>query len=195
MIRYHICDVCKSKVNDDGTCPTCVDVDGHPVKVDTNRPFDVVIFFAGVMVSMFSSIENGIFATIGISIALLLFRFFKAHGRFLGRVKVRSIPAGSQMDGAALGLSSSLEKGSDSEFESVRDIYLPLDKHDGSNPRVELERPYPGMFIYRFTEGFNYPNANNYTDHMVKSIMEETRATNGQAFEKPGVSGRRRHVI
>src|SRR6202021_1118164 len=37
-------------------------------------PFEVIIFFIGVIVTVFTSIENGIYCTISISLAVLLFR-------------------------------------------------------------------------------------------------------------------------
>lgn len=146
-------------------------------------PFEVIIFFAGVFVTVFSSIENGIYTTICSSVAILLFRLVKARGRFLGRVKVRSVP------GDRLGESN--ERGSldenDSE-KSHRNIFLPISHNDGTNPDVVVESPYPGIFIYRFSEGFNYPNANHYLDYMIDGIFKETRQTNQQAYARPGVS-------
>lgn len=146
-------------------------------------PFEVIIFFAGVFVTVFSSIENGIYTTICTSIAVLLFRLVKARGRFLGRVKVHSI-AGDR-------LGEVNERGSFDESDadkSYRNIFLPISHNDGSNPDVNVESPYPGIFIYRFSEGFNYPNANHYLDYMVAGIFKETRQTNLNPYGRPGVS-------
>src|SRR6202044_1666553 len=41
-------------------------------------PLEVPIFFAGVLVTVFSSIENGIYTTICVSFAILIFRIIKA---------------------------------------------------------------------------------------------------------------------
>lgn len=144
-------------------------------------PFEVIIFFAGVFVTIFSSIENGIYTTICSSVAILLFRLVKARGRFLGRVKVHSVP------GDRLGEAHGSLEGADSE-KSHRDIFLPISHNDGSNPEVVVKSPYPGIFIYRFSEGFNYPNANHYLDYMVDGIFKETRQTNQAAYGRPGVS-------
>ena len=54
-------------------------------------PLEVLIFFIGVFVTIFSSIENGIYCTVVISAAVFLFRVLKAKGRFLGEVKVHSV--------------------------------------------------------------------------------------------------------
>lgn len=144
-------------------------------------PFEVIIFFAGVFVTVFSSIENGIYTTICSSVAILLFRLVKARGRFLGKVHVHSVP------GDRLGEASGSFDGADSE-KSHRNIFLPISHNDGSNPDVIVQAPYPGVFIYRFSEGFNYPNANHYLDYMVDGIFKQTRQTNQDAWGRPGVS-------
>src|SRR2546421_6626048 len=59
-------------------------------------PLEVIIFFAGVIVTIFSSIENGIYVTISLSAGVLLFRVVKAKGRFLGKVRIYSA-AGDQL--------------------------------------------------------------------------------------------------
>ncbi|KAF4635044.1 hypothetical protein G7Y89_g3057 [Cudoniella acicularis] len=143
-------------------------------------PLDFIIFVIGLSITIFDSIEHGIFATIGLSLAILVFRVFKAHGGFLGKVKVRSVKYEKEKWIPA----SSLD--SDKSTDSSRPIFLPLNRQDGSNPDVEIERPYQGIFIYRFSEGFNYSNANNQLDHMATVILDETRPTIERNFEKPG---------
>lgn len=144
------------------------------------NPLEVFIFAIGLSVIIFDGIELGVFVMIGLSLAIQLFRIFKANGRFLGRVKVRTAEHNRKGDPDLGG------EYEDSSITSTRNIFLPLDRHDGSNPRVELERPYPGIFIYRLTEGFNYPNANNHLDFMSKVILEETRPTTTISFASPG---------
>jgi sodium-independent sulfate anion transporter 11 len=135
-------------------------------------PLDVLVFIIGLCITIFESIEHGIFAMIGLSLAILLFRLFKAHGAFLGRVTIRTVHSKSSPD--------------DEDDADSRACFLPLDRRDGSNPDIALERPYPGIFIYRFTEGFNFPNANHHLDYMVRVIMAETRPTTITTFTKPG---------
>lgn len=153
-------------------------------------PLEVIIFFAGVLVTVFSSIENGIYVTMSISAAILLFRVVKARGRFLGKVKIHSVVGDHLVDEE--GKHSAVRRrtsfnGNDPD-KSARNLFLPIDHQDGSNPQIEVDSPYPGIFIYRFSEGFNYPNANHYLDYMVATISKETRRTNLNSYAKPGVS-------
>ena len=152
-------------------------------------PIEVIIFFAGVIVTVFSSIENGIYTTICISVALLLFRFVKANGRFLGKVKVHSVIGDHLMDDGKQGGEGQYGPfGGKDPDKSTRNIFIPIEHNDGSNPEIEIESPYPGIFIYRFSEGFNYPNANHYLDNMVATIFKQTRRTNPHSYGKLGVS-------
>lgn len=146
-------------------------------------PIEVLIFFAGVLVTVFSTIENGIYTTICVSLALLLFRVVKARGRFLGKVQVHSVIGDHIMDGDDTNSSpSDKEKAEKAE----RNIFLPMEHDDGSNPMVDVNSPHPGVFIYRFSEGYNYPNANHYLDYMVQTIFKQTRRTNPNAYGKLG---------
>lgn len=147
-------------------------------------PIEVPIFFAGVLVTVFSSIENGIYTTICVSVALLLFRVVKARGRFLGKVQVHSVIGDHLIEDDNRNGPRSRKDHND---KAARSIFLPLEHDDGSNPMIDVKTPYPGIFIYRFSEGYNYPNANHYLDYMVSSIVKQTRRTNPNAYGKLGV--------
>ncbi|TKX23663.1 sulfate permease [Elsinoe australis] len=142
-------------------------------------PLEVIIFFAGVVVTVFSSIEDGIYVTIAVSAALLLFRIFKARGRFMGKVQIHSVIGDHVLEEQKHGGSSKPET-------QVRNVFLPLDHGDGSNPSIPVKQPYPGVFIYRFSEGFNYPNADHYLEDMVQYIFRHARRTNPNSYGRLG---------
>ncbi|KAK1780584.1 sulfate transporter family-domain-containing protein [Copromyces sp. CBS 386.78] len=136
-----------------------------------------------------SPLENGIYCTVCLSFAVLLFRILKAQGRFLGRVKVHSVlgdhvigddPRKPVDEGYG-----TFVRGS-SPDAPYRNIFLPITHADGSNPEIELDNPYPGIFIYRFSEGFNYPNASHTLEYMVRYIYKNTRRTTLSHFDRPG---------
>jgi sodium-independent sulfate anion transporter 11 len=151
-------------------------------------PLEVVIFFAGVLVTIFSTIENGIYTTICMSVAVIIFRIVLSKGRFLGPARIRTLQAAS---GAASPSSASETKlGADKTEEqeiSSRTGFLPIQHQDGSNPAVIVESPYPGIFIYRFAEGLKYPNASHYMNHLTDVIFKQTRRTNPDLLGKLGV--------
>lgn len=156
-------------------------------------PLEVLIFFAGVFVTVFSTIENGIYTTIATSFALLVYRIFKAKGRFLGRVKIHSV-IGDHLVGDEIvrkeGYSTSTRKTRKDidEDSATRNVFLPIEHEDGSNPLLDLDSPYPGIFMYRFSEGFEYLNSSHYMDHLVAEVFKQTRRTNLNSYARPGVS-------
>jgi sodium-independent sulfate anion transporter 11 len=133
-------------------------------------PLEVLIFFAGVLLTVFTNIENGIYLTICASLALMLWRHLKSHGVFLGRVTVyRATP-------------DSISSGG----ERCREAYLPVNHRDGSNPALKFEQPYPGVFVYRFSEGFTYLNQQHYLDALVEHVQATARPTKLDRYTKIG---------
>ncbi|RGP57396.1 sulp family sulfate permease [Fusarium sporotrichioides] len=148
-------------------------------------PIEVFIFFTGVIVSIFAHIEAGLYATVLFSGAVFMYRILRAHGRFMGKVKVHSV-IGDHVIGdhhrkvvGRFGTTENLDI-------SARNVFLPLDHVDGSNPEIEVGHPYPGIFIYRFSEGFNYPNANSSLDYLADFVQSNTQRSSPEAFERPG---------
>ncbi|KMU75508.1 sulfate permease 2 [Coccidioides immitis RMSCC 3703] len=143
-------------------------------------PLEAIIFFSGVLVTVFTQIENGIYATIAASAAVLLFRTAKAKGNFLGRVSVYRVTPDNfprRGDGHAC---------KEDPGWSVRDAFIPMEHQDGSNPLIDAQSPYPGIFVYRFNEGFNYPNQARYLDTLTAHIFKETRRTQLERYDKIG---------
>jgi solute carrier family 26 (sodium-independent sulfate anion transporter), member 11 len=123
---------------------------------------------------------------IALSAALLLVRMFKARGRFMGTVSVHiNAPTDDNNkknddmspSGDASPSGSSSESVTTATSEVLRTVFLPLSRDDGSNPLVKIEQPGSGIFIYRFSQDFNYTNANSYIDHMLSYITLQTKAT------------------
>ncbi|KAJ2160618.1 hypothetical protein GGF46_002111 [Coemansia sp. RSA 552] len=128
-------------------------------------PPEFFIFWIGVIVSVFSSIDNGIYTTVATSGALLLFRIAKARGKFVGVLKIYETPVLGPNNGDA-----PFTRSGDS-----RNVFVPLDRSDGVNPSIRPQLPDSGVFIYRLSEGYLYPNAVHFTDHMVAEIKARTR--------------------
>ncbi|KAK4705285.1 solute carrier family 26 (sodium-independent sulfate anion transporter), member 11, partial [Phenoliferia sp. Uapishka_3] len=135
-------------------------------------PIECIIFLGAVIITVFTSIEIGIYASVGASAALLLYRIARPRGQFLGRVRVRA-----DIDG-----------GSDVPL-SQRDVYVPLQPDGIRNPNLRVDAPPPGVIIYRFDEAFLYPNASYYADVILEYAKEHTRTgqdyANGKAGDRP----------
>ncbi|KAI1356839.1 sulfate permease [Xylaria sp. FL0043] len=150
-------------------------------------PLEPIIFFIGVIVTVFTTIEIGIYTTISISFAIFLVRNLRARGRFLGRVQVHSVVGDhvTGIDNGALGEYGTFSS-EPSASSNTRSVFLPIDHQDGSNPGVELTSPYPGIFIYRFSELLNYPSVSSTMEYLVEYIFAHTRRTTLNAYARPG---------
>ncbi|KAK5630311.1 hypothetical protein RRF57_006026 [Xylaria bambusicola] len=137
-------------------------------------PIEVVLFFACVLIMVFTDIETGIYFVVAASAALLLLRLAKAHGSFLGKVDVYRVSSNTNEGGEAAAITTK------------RETFLPLERRDGSNTSIAVRNPYPGIFVYRFSEGFNYTNTSHYMDELVAYIQKYTLPTTPNRFEKLG---------
>ncbi|OCK73292.1 sulfate permease [Lepidopterella palustris CBS 459.81] len=138
-------------------------------------PFELLIWVVGVTVALFVSLETSIYATIALSFALLLVRMARSQGGFLGQVKIHRVVHRTDKDET-----NSQSSGSginEKEREKEREVYLPLEKKENPNPRIDVVAPYPGIFIYRFNEAFNYVNKAQHLDHLLSYVTAHTRRT------------------
>jgi len=71
-------------------------------------------------------------------------------------------------------------------YAEPRNIFIPLDHADGSNPSIPVESPLPGVFIFRLRENIVYANANQFTDALVERVFKETKPTSAHSFPRLG---------
>jgi len=122
-------------------------------------PLEFFIFLAAVLVTIFSTIENGIYTSICTSVALLLVRIARPRGYFLGKVTLH------------------LSKG-DKKAEPLesRDVYIPLTpKATLMNADIKVSPPSPGVIVYRLEESFVYPNSSRVNSTLVDYVKEHMR--------------------
>lgn len=107
-----------------------------------------------MLVTVFSSIEDGIYTAIIASVAFLLLRIAHPRGRFLGKVTIHA----------------------DRQDSEAREVYAPLSP-DGHvlNPHLKVEPPTPGVIVYRFEEGYLYPNSSFANSSLVAYVKKNTR--------------------
>jgi sodium-independent sulfate anion transporter 11 len=131
-------------------------------------PLEFFIWLAAVLVTVFSSIENGIYASICASIALLLIRVAHPRGYFLGKVTLRADPH---------------------ESEGSREVFVPFKPDGVTNPTVKVDAPSPGVIIYRFEESFLYPNSSLVNGALVDYVKAHTQRgkdmTNVKLADRP----------
>jgi sodium-independent sulfate anion transporter 11 len=131
-------------------------------------PLEFLIWWAAVLVTVFSSIENGIYVSILSSLVLLLIRIAHPRGKFLGKVTVR------QSSGNDL---------------KEREVFLPLTPSGITNPDIKVTPPSPGVIVYKLEEGYLYPNCSQINTTLVSYVKKNMKRgkdmTNVRASDRP----------
>lgn len=114
-------------------------------------PVEFVIWLAAVLVTIFATIEDGIYLSVASSLVLLLIRVAQPRGNFLGKLTVQ-------------------------DQNESREVFVPLKSSNGIlNPHLKVNPPAPGVIIYRFEESFLYPNSSLLNDAVVDYVKEHTK--------------------
>ncbi|GAA5835818.1 hypothetical protein JCM11251_007435 [Rhodosporidiobolus azoricus] len=142
-------------------------------------PLEFVIFFGAVIVSVFATIEAGIYFSVAASVALLLLRIARPRGAFLGRVRLR-------LDVQQAASPSPSGTATPAYMIPTRDVYMPLLPDGVRNPLVKVEAPPPGIIVFRFEESFLYPNASFYADVVLDYAKKHTRCAETVTYASKG---------
>lgn len=118
-----------------------------------------------MLVTVFSSIENGIYTCICASLALFLVRLAHPRGSFLGKAIVR---------------------GRTSNANDVHEVFVPLDIKAPAYSRFKVDPPSPGVIVYRFEDSFVYTNCSLATEQLIDYVKQNTRRGQDMSKISPG---------
>lgn len=107
-----------------------------------------------MLVTIFSSIENGIYVSICTSLALLLIRIARPRGSFLGKVTIH---------------------GNSSSPNDTREVFVPFKQNGIINSQLKIVPPAPGVIVYRFEESYLYPNSSLLNSTLVDYVKGNLR--------------------
>ncbi|KAF8892628.1 sulfate transporter family-domain-containing protein [Infundibulicybe gibba] len=127
-------------------------------------PLEFVIWLAAVFVTIFLSIEDGIYTSIIASIVLLLIRVAHPRGAFLGKVTIQ---------------------GQSDDTPISREVYLPLEKMGITNSHIKVVPPSPGVLVYRFEESYLFPNSSIVNSALVDHVKERMRRGRDMSNVRP----------
>jgi len=125
-------------------------------------PLEFVIWWAAVLVTVFSSIENGIYTSIISSLVLLLLRIAHPRGNFVGKVTIRETPGGKE-----------------------REVFLPLTPGGITNLDIEVTPAAPGIIVYRLEESYLYPNCSQLNTTLVSYVRKNMKRGKDMSNVKP----------
>lgn len=164
-------------------------------------PLEAIIFLVAVVITVFVTIEAGIYFAIAASAAFLLLRIAKAKGEFLGRVEyfevvnptiVDTNPEDSiaektetaeSTESAGSVQSFDLKKiaPNTTEVSSLKGVdvrrrykWVPLSLKS-LNPKLKVLPPPTGVIVFRPNESFTYPNCSRQVDLLFDEVQRVTR--------------------
>ncbi|KAE8216729.1 hypothetical protein CF327_g175 [Tilletia walkeri] len=150
------------------------------------QPLEFFIFLAGVLVTIFASIDIGIYVTIASSLALLLVRLAHPRGRWLGIVRI-SHEATQRESGDGPAEGSAARSMTSTIYGGPREVFVPLqDKGGLRDPSIHVRPPPPGVLIYRLEDGLVYANASHIADVITDKAQFETRPSSQTRYKSRG---------
>lgn len=136
-------------------------------------PLELLIWVACVAMAIFQSLDHSIYLGVGLSLALLLIRIARANGGFVGVARSRRVPWVTEDPADKLAESSI----------TIKDVFLPFNRQGASNPAIVLDTPYPGVFVYRLHDSYNYINQALHVDILQSYLMNNTQRTSEEQYE------------
>ncbi|KAI9268492.1 sulfate transporter family-domain-containing protein [Helicostylum pulchrum] len=124
--------------------------------------WELFVFVAGVVITFFTTVEYGIYASVGLSIIILLFRIARPRFWSLGRIPLSSSTGTIQH--------ASESKGEQNENQNY--LYVPQN-HPSLGKLVESLPA--GILMCRIDESFTYPNSGYIADRIIAYCKEHTR--------------------
>ncbi|KAI9033722.1 sulfate transporter family-domain-containing protein [Phycomyces nitens] len=120
--------------------------------------WELFVFVSAVLITFFTSVEYGIYVSLGLSVVILLFRIARPRFWGLGRVPLSTNSGSSQKA---------------QEIEEIQNyLYVPTN-HPSLGPLVE-QLP-AGILMCRIEESVTYPNSSFISDKIITYAKERTR--------------------
>ncbi|KAI9021652.1 sulfate transporter family-domain-containing protein [Phycomyces nitens] len=134
-------------------------------------PFEFFTFVAAILITFFTSVEYGIYVSVGLSIVSLLLRIARPRCAVLGRVPVYpSQPGTVSVDSSSSDSGKKQGQGGTARFdEDVHYIYV---KKNHPSLHHLVEDSPQGVVIFRFDESLTYPNASFISDKVMHHIQD-----------------------
>ncbi|KAI8888750.1 sulfate permease [Backusella circina FSU 941] len=134
--------------------------------------WELGIFVITVIITFFTTVEYGIYASVGMSIVILLFRIARPRFWGMGRIPLHSTP---------IPLTNSDIHRSDSPGSDLQNYLYVSESHPTLGKRVESLPS--GLLMCRVDESLTYPNSSFIADKIITYCKIRTRS-NGKVLEK-----------
>ncbi|KAI5955173.1 SUL2 [Candida jiufengensis] len=179
-------------------------------------PIDCGIFLIAVILTVFVTIEAGIYFAIAASVVVLLFRVAIPNGLFLGKVQVAEVinpiiesssgyeDSDASSDSSNIEIHQVLSRGSNEDTKVKHKIEdkqiattnnVPHFKfhtrwvplnHKNINKELNITPPPPGVIVFKPVESFTYPNASRQIDVVSDEAKRITKRAKPYSYSDTG---------
>ncbi|KAI8367837.1 sulfate transporter family-domain-containing protein [Choanephora cucurbitarum] len=115
----------------------------------SSSPLELVVWMGAVIVTLFVDVQTGIYAAVGLSFGVLLYKLARPSVKVMGRVPLKKDPH----------------------------QFLYVDENDINFKGVLTHLP-KGLLVFQLSESIVYPNAEYVTDKIVHLVKQKTRCGN-----------------
>ncbi|KAI9247460.1 sulfate transporter family-domain-containing protein [Phascolomyces articulosus] len=131
--------------------------------------WELLVFVVAVVVTFFTTVDYGIYASLGLSIVILLFRIARPRLWALGRVPLAKSSVVVTSKGGEGDEKANVELNDEQRQEF---LYVPI-----SHPTLgQLVEKLPrGVLMFRVDESMTYPNSGFVADRIISYCKEHTR--------------------
>ena len=147
-------------------------------------PFELLIWVAGLALALFVSLEWAIYVGVILTLLLMMGRLARTRGSFLGRVRYHHIEGDEEGSPKFKDSPSTEPTTASHKLLPKMSSFVALSSKTASNSSVAIEVPYPGVFIYRFNEAYNYTNQAHHADTIREYVTNNTKQMEEEHYER-----------
>jgi sodium-independent sulfate anion transporter 11 len=141
-------------------------------QLSDTSPLDLLVWAIGVAVTICTGVQTGIYAAVGLSMVIMLFKMARPPVKLLARIPVPSDDSNSDEHQHLLDRKEQPSSSSPSPKHLPRYIYM--DEQDLHY--VEQHDPLPpGLLVFQLSESILYPNAEFVTEAIISSVKSRTK--------------------
>lgn len=151
-------------------------------QLSDTSPLDLLVWAIGVAVTICAGVQTGIYAAVGLSMVIMLFKMARPPVKLLARIPLPGPYEDLNSDEHQHLLDRKQQPSSSSPSSAHLPRYIYMDERDLHY--VEQNDPLPpGLLIFQLSESVLYPNAEFVTEAIISSVKSRTKCNTAADLE------------
>lgn len=141
---------------------------------------ELIVWICAVLTTIFVDVQMGIYAAVGLSLAIMLFRFARPPVKSLTRISVKN---SENLTSNELYLDKFGNKAATDVYANKKNHYIYVDEMDPNFKEHVMELP-SGLLVLKVCDSILYPNAEHVSDAIVHKVKAKSRCGNNEEMNK-----------